>query len=111
MPRSRQCPLGAQPVLQNARTRPQGVAADLSQGRPSPWGFGLRSTGRFALRRRRTAIPVVSGLVGGAAGGKDCGAMRRKRLPPKPEPPPEGYVLRRGRSGELEEFPEKMISE
>jgi hypothetical protein len=37
--------------------------------------------------------------------------MRRKRLPPKPERPPEGYVLRRGRSGELEEFPEKMISE
>lgn len=36
--------------------------------------------------------------------------MKRNRFP-KPIPPPDGFVLRRGRSGELEEMDIKMVQE
>lgn len=37
--------------------------------------------------------------------------MLRRRKLPAPEPPPKGFVLRRGKSGTLEEFPIRMIQE
>ena len=37
--------------------------------------------------------------------------MRKRRPLPRPEPPPEGFVLRRGKSGTLEEFPITMIEQ